>query len=64
MKNELSNMFGDKLITSIKTPVLLTEYSYSGLHPIAFTNSAFSPVSVTVRNVKIVDALMATTVGL
>ncbi len=60
LKQELSNMFGDKLLTSIKTPVLLTGYNYSGLHPVAFTNSAFSPVTVTIRNVKIVDALMAT----
>ena len=61
LRNELNNIFGNKLLTSIKTPVLLTAHNYSEYTPVIFTNAEIEGIPNTFRNIEIVDALMATT---
>lgn len=61
LKAEIINIFGDRLLTSIETPVLITAHNYSRQHPVVFTNIDFAPIKQQFRNVRIVDALMATT---
>ena len=61
LRKELTDIFGDKLLTSIKTKILLTAYNYSEYTPVLFTNTNTNIVPNTFGDVKIVDALMATT---
>ena len=61
LRRELTNIFGDRLLTSIKTKILLTAYNYSEYTPVLFTNTNTNIVPNTFGDVKIVDALMATT---
>ncbi|MBR1944437.1 MAG: patatin-like phospholipase family protein [Alphaproteobacteria bacterium] len=59
LRMELHDAFGDKLLTSIKTPVLLTAYNDSEYYPLMFTNANLNHIPDTFRNIKIVDAIMA-----
>lgn len=60
LRNELTKIFGDKLLTSLKIPVLFTAYNDSKYYPMIFTNLDLKGIPNTFRNIKIVDALMAT----
>lgn len=59
LRRELTKIFGDRLLTSLKVPVLFTAYNDSKSHPVIFTNLDLKGISCVFRNVKIVDALMA-----
>lgn len=59
LKSEITNIFGDRLITTIEPPVLISAHNYSKGYPITFTNVDYAPIKQHFRDVKIVDALMA-----
>ena len=58
LRRELTDIFGDRLLTSLKTSVLLTAYNYSEHNPVIFSNANVSSIPELFRNVKIVDAVM------
>ncbi|MBQ9441243.1 MAG: patatin-like phospholipase family protein [Alphaproteobacteria bacterium] len=60
LRNELTNRFKNKLLTDLNTKVLLTAHNYSEYAPVIFTNAELENVPDTYRNIKVVDALMAT----
>lgn len=60
LKKEIQNIFENRILTSINTPVLLTAHNYSKQHPLVFTNISMSAVPETFRKQKIVDVLMGT----
>lgn len=61
LRKELHNIVGDRLLTSLKTNVLLTAHNYSEYAPVVFTNANIKGIPNTFKEIKIVDALMATT---
>ena len=61
LKREIYNIVEDRLLTSLKTNVLLTAHNYSEYAPVVFTNANIEGIPNTFKEVKIVDALMATT---
>ena len=61
LRKEITNIYGDKLLTTINKPLLLTAHNSSSNTPIVFTNTKIKNISETFNNIKIVDALMATT---
>lgn len=61
LKNEIANIFGEKILTDLKTPLLLTAHNYSKQHPFLFTNLSLNGIPELYRQTKIVDALMCTT---
>ena len=60
LRKEINDVFGDKLLNSIKTPILLTAYNDSGNSPMIFTNVKLPSIPNTFTDIKIVDAVMAT----
>jgi len=60
LRNELTNLFKNKLLTDLNTKVLLTAHNYSEYAPAIFTNAELENVPDTYRHIKVVDALMAT----
>lgn len=61
LKTEITNIFGDRLLSSLEPAVLITSHNYSRGYPISFTNVDYAPIKHKAENIKIVDALMSST---
>ena len=58
LRKELTDIFGDRKLPSLKTSVLLTAYNYSEHNPLVFTNTNIDNIPELFKDIKIVDAVM------
>lgn len=61
LQKEITDIFGDALLTTLKLPVVITAHNYSKEYPIIFSNVTISAIPKEYREVRIVDALMSST---
>lgn len=60
LKQEITNIFGDRLFETISTPTIVTAHNYQKQYPMVFTNVSISGVPETFKRQKITDVLMST----
>ncbi|MBR1944436.1 MAG: patatin-like phospholipase family protein [Alphaproteobacteria bacterium] len=60
LRKTLTGIFENKLLQSIKTKIVITAYNDSKYYPMIFTNAELNNIPNIFKDVKIVDAVMAT----